>query len=1288
MSTPAPTPQDHEARIAELRARRRARLRWLAVRAVLLAGVLTFGAALLLYWLLGTIGGRDVLLAQIVARLPPGTTLTWERAEGPAAGPLVLHGVRFSTPRQLDAGCVPTETAQCARGRIAFTARRVALDPALRPLLGRRLQLDALDIAGATLALPRDDTPFRFPRWPDALPDIAPPLALRAAAIRIDGLRVLRDGEALLDVRSARGGLDAARGALHVEHLRIDSDRGAFAVHGDYLPRARFRSDLVATAVLPAPPGRTRPRLGLVARGDLARMQVALAGTVPGPLRVQLQLRGADAPRWSLRARSEALDPALLAGSGEPSTPLAFDVQADGVGGQAALQGRLARGDLALVVRPSRVALHEEVLDVQPLVVDALGGRTTLRGQADLRDPRRGRLRFAVAARGLAWGGGAGTPAVRADADFGLAGRPAAWAATGNARLARERERARLRFDARGDTAQADIRALQVRMPGGTLDARGHARWSPRLQWDLAATLAGFDPGYFLPGWEGALQGRIASRGAVRDAGGVDASLDVPRLTGRLRGRALDGRGTFALHGRDLEGDLALALGGSRVQARGRIADRLAVEARFAPLQLADLLPRAGGTLQGTLRLGGTRSAPDIDADLFVHGLAYADYRVDRLRAQGRLPWRGGGGVLTMEAQGLAAGLAFEQVRVTARGAVEALQLQADARGAGGTVALAGSAARRGRAWQGTLASLRYAPARGAAWQLQSPAQYAQDGARWTLARSCFAAAGGGRLCVAGDWPRHGVELDGQGLPLALATPYLPERSDGRPWLLRGELAVRAQLRPVGHGWRGSAQVTSAGGGLKNSERARRELVAYDHLVLDANFDPQRLEARLRAGLIGNGHLDARLETGWDAYAPLRGEIALDTDALTWMELFSPDIVEPTGHLGGRITLAGTRAQPQLGGQAQLSGFATELPALAIAVSDGNVRLDALPDGSARIHGSLRLGEGTLALDGSLGWRNTGAQAAPLVLAVRGRNVLAADTRDVRAVIDPDVVVRYRAGEPLAITGTIGVPSARLDLERLDEGVSVSPDVVVLDPADPHRRVATPVTLDLTLALGDDVRLNGFGLEGTLAGDLRVRTRPGREARATGTLDVGGRYTAYGRKLDITRGRLVWSDSPFADPLLDIRAERDVGDVTAGIDVDGRASAPNATVWSDPPADQSEALAYLTLGRPLASASADESRQVDAASAALSAGGSLLASQLGTRLGLDTSGVTESRALGGSVLGVGKYLSPKLYVGYGVSLLGTGQVLTLKYLLRKGFDVEIESSTTENRASVNWRKEK
>jgi translocation and assembly module TamB len=456
--------------------------------------------------------------------------------------------------------------------------------------------------------------------------------------------------------------------------------------------------------------------------------------------------------------------------------------------------------------------------------------------------------------------------------------------------------------------------------------------------------------------------------------------------------------------------------------------------------------------------------------------------------------------------------------------------------------------------------------------------------------------------------------------------------------------------------------------------------------VLDADLTPQKLGATLQASLAGGGRVNARVTTGWDAYAPLAGTLSLETDALTWLELFSPDIVEPTGVLDAQLALSGTRAAPLLGGHAHLARFAAEVPALGITLEEGSLRVDAQADGSARVHGSVRSGDGALAVDGSLDWRN---QRVPLLLRVRGQRFLASDTRELRALVSPDVSVRYAAAQPITVSGTVEVPSARVDLERLDHGVARSPDVVVLDPAEPEANgLATPVVLDLALVLGDDVRLAGFGLDGTLAGRLRVRSAPGREMIAVGALDVGGRYTAYGQKLTITRGRLAWNASPIADPLLDLRAEREIGEVTAGIDVSGHATRPQAEVWSDPPSDQSQALALLALGRPLASASPEESRQVDAASAALSAGGSLLASQLGAKLGLDSAGVSDSRALGGSVLGVGKYLSPRVYVGYGVSLLGTGQVLTLKYLLRKGFDIEIESSTVETRASANWRKEK
>ncbi|MDH7452149.1 translocation/assembly module TamB domain-containing protein [Luteimonas composti] len=1294
------SPEERERRIAELRERRRRRLRVLAVRSALATGALAVLGAVLLYWLLTTFGGRDFLLARIVAALPAGTELTWARAEGPASGPLVLHDVRYVQRGCPDVDGEPVPYGQCEHPTVlTFGAHRVVLDPAITPLIGRRLRLDALDVEGAALDLPEPaDTPFELPTWPEVLPRIDLPLSLQADTIRVDGLHVTRTGQPLIDIASIRGGLDARQGELRIASLVIDSDRGRFAADGVYAPDDNYRTDLTASALLPASFPRPRPRIGLVARGDLDLMDVAVVGHAPDPLRLALALRGRQ---WSLRADSNAFDPALLTG-GEAGEPMAFSLQADGIGGAADARGELRRGTLHAVLQPSKLKLEEQVLDLQPLVLDVFDGRITARGRGDFSEPRAADFRFAVNARGLRLGGDPQAhdpepadpaPAVGIDADLGIAGTSRAWAVIGKADLARDELRAQVELDGRGDLETLRLAALRATTPGGRLDATGEVGWAPALRWDLDATLAGFDPGYFVPAFDGAIDGRIASRGSLPDDGGLELDVQASELGGQLRGRRIAGQATFAMHGpatgqtrTDYEGEAALTIGGSRVDARGTLAERLELDARFSPLDLADLLPEAAGRLSGTLQARGARETPDLEADLEGSGLRWGDYAAASLSVRGRLPWSQGGGDLVLEGSGFQAGVALDQARVHARGAVENLALDAQARsGELGTLALQGSARRDGPGWGGALDGLQLQLVRGPAWRLQAPARWSQRGAAFTLSRSCLGAEGGGALCAEADWPRRGVSVAGLGLPLTLVTPWLPEREGGRPWVLRGDVDFEGRLRPAGRAWAGELDLRSADGGLRNSARSRNDLLGYRDLRLQADFNAARIEASLSTVFNEDGHVRARVSTGWDASSPLAGELSAETDELTWLELFSPDIVEPAGRLTADLQLGGRRATPTLGGQARLSGFSTELPALGILLESGDVSLDAQDDGSARIGGSVLSGGGRLAIDGSLNWRDA---RAPLLLRLTGDDVVASNTRDLRIVADPDIELRYAAGQPLTVTGTVAVPSALIDLERLDQGVSTSPDVVVLDPVDPDDGPGSPLQLDLTLAMGEDVRLRGFGLDGTLGGSMRVRAYPGREMTGSGTLEVGGRYTAYGQKLQVTRGRLTF-DGPVSDPRLDIRAERriEAEDVTAGISVTGRASAPQADVWTDPASDNSQALSYLALGRPLSNLSSAEGRQLDAASAALTAGGSMLAGQLGAKLGLDDAGVSESRALGGSVLGIGKQLSPRLYVGFGVSLLGTGQVLTLKYLLRRGFDIEIESSTLESRGSVNYRHE-
>jgi len=110
-------------------------------------------------------------------------------------------------------------------------------------------------------------------------------------------------------------------------------------------------------------------------------------------------------------------------------------------------------------------------------------------------------------------------------------------------------------------------------------------------------------------------------------------------------------------------------------------------------------------------------------------------------------------------------------------------------------------------------------------------------------------------------------------------------------------------------------------------------------------------------------------------------------------------------------------------------------------------------------------------------------------------------------------------------------------------------------------------------------------------------------------------------------------------------------------------------------------LSYLVLGRPLRSATSAEGAQLGQAAAAI--GGNLLAGRVGERMGFDTFGVADSQALGGAAFTVGKFLSPALYLSYGVSLFGSGQVITLRYLLTEHLDVEVETGS-ESRAGLNY----
>ena len=149
--------------------------------------------------------------------------------------------------------------------------------------------------------------------------------------------------------------------------------------------------------------------------------------------------------------------------------------------------------------------------------------------------------------------------------------------------------------------------------------------------------------------------------------------------------------------------------------------------------------------------------------------------------------------------------------------------------------------------------------------------------------------------------------------------------------------------------------------------------------------------------------------------------------------------------------------------------------------------------------------------------------------------------------------------------------------------------------------------------------------------------------------------------------------------------------MTAGLRIRGNAQSPELTVFSDPPMSQANALSYLVAGKPIDEIGAGDSEAGAMQTAARSigaAGGGLLAKSLGKRLGVDELAVKDEEMIGGAALTVGQYLSPRLYLSYGVGLFEPGDVITLRYKLSDELAVKTQRGPEDTRAGIEYRIEK
>ncbi|NKJ21050.1 translocation/assembly module TamB domain-containing protein [Dyella sp. SG609] len=1247
--------------------------KWLK-RIGIFLGIVVLLLAVALWWLLGSASGLRFALAR--AQAFTDGALTVQQADGHLAGPLQLKGLRYADGQGME-----------------VKVASATLDLRLWPLLRKRAHVLNLDADGIEVALPK---PKEEEKPGESSFSLKPPLDIVLDRVHVGAVRIVQADEPLF----ASNRLDLAgqwtSAGIELHQLNLLAPDGHADLNGKLVIAAGEQGDGAAGFAWKV--AGVEYAGSIEAHGDGKRIKTELKLTQPTALQLTVDAAQRGDYDWNARLDAPRFDPKPLLGDSS-LTALGLALQGSGDRHGGTLQGKVDLNDYQLLLQPLSARFSDDfkTLQLQKLTLGSpqIKGQLEANGTVQLgAQPVSGDLTIAwkdlllpasLAGQDLA---SQGSLKARGSAD--------AFHAEGDVDVGPPGRLAKLALNLDGTPKLVTLHTLELKQPQGGMQAKGTLTLQPALAWQLEATANKLDPGQLLAGWNGALDFDIATDGTLPQ-NQPDATLDIRKLAGTLRDRPVRAQGKLHLTPQQVvDGKLDLASGGSTVKLDAKPGASNDAQLDLAIASLGDWLPDAQGRVQGDLRLRGKAPKLSLDARLQGNGIAYAGQTVDSLHLNANLPdLSNPGGQLDLETGAARlGGLDFKRIDLHGEGssARHSLTLQASGQQLSTRVALSGGM--KGSAWNGTLSTLDLEPQGIPRWHLQQPSQLGYDNGAMSLSELCLT-AGEPQLCVAARQDKAG-NLDAnyrlRDLPLALlmtfAGPGMPMRADGT---LGGSGSIR---RNAAGALSGSASITSPRGAVTYVDRADQPLLSYNELALQAQLSPSSQNATLHAGLNDGGRIDGQVSIN-GAQQALGGQLELHLNNLKFIELFSNEVAEVKGAANGSFRFAGTVAQPLVSGQAAVTGFAAEVPSAGLKLSQGQLTVSTTDARQFLIGGSVQSGKGSLRIDGHAGV----GEGATTAINVKGSQFTAADIPSAKVIISPDLQITQDA-KGINVGGDVTLDTADIDVSRLPGAgaTQASPDVVVVDQEQQAEKAkALPITALVKVDLGRKTHLVGFGLDGRLSGTLTVSERPGRATTGQGQITVDGIYKAYGQSLQIEQGRLLFASTPVDNPGLDIRAARKLNPNATidegqkvGLMVSGTAQRPMLTVFSNPVMEQSDALSYLITGKPLSQVKGGEGDMVGAAAQALgSAAGDLLAKSVGSKLGIDDVGVSSNEALGGtSAFTVGKFLSPRLYLSYGVGLFEPGQVVTLRYRLSHRWNFEAQSATDFNRASLNYRLEK
>ena len=835
----------------------------------------------------------------------------------------------------------------------------------------------------------------------------------------------------------------------------------------------------------------------------------------------------------------------------------------------------------------------------------------------------------------------------------------------------------------------------------GTLKGSADARWTPTVNWQATLTGTSLNPGVQWKEIPGKLNLQLKSDGELNN-GKLRVHVLLEELAGTLSGQPVRGAADISLLDQDLSiKTLNLKAGPAQLEAAGALAQRWDLRWKLEAPELKSLVPGLSGSVASTGTLSGSQDRPRIATRFTVQNLRQGDTQIQRLQGDADINISGNDrSQLKLLGENMVlGGQRWKSVTLDGGGTPNAHTLKAELSGDPGrfALALAGKLQLPTLAWQGQITQLSAKGTVAGDWNLEKAVAVQASADKASLDNTCLLSAPT-RLCLQGQW-NGAHSFNGraqiQNLQPERFKQFLPPEIK-----LATRIDAQAEANGKANGAiQGKLTLDLAPGTLQMVANGRTLRFTINGSHLRAQADERTATGQIMLDLAQTGQLqvDAQVRDPFGT-AKVNGKINAAITDLSPIALFVPQAEEVSGQLRADVDVSGAIPKLVLRGMIQLENANVAIPEAGIKLENIQFSATSTGQGPLQLSGSMRSKPGQLQLSGTVDPLKPQVQ-----MSIKGQNFQAFNTTNIQVQLSPDLNLDI-SQELVRIDGQIVIPHAYLSPPGDGKGpsaISSSEDVVIVN--DPNGKANSQsqgpaISAQVRVILGDDVRVVTPAFQGQIKGNLLVVQTPELAPRASGSAEiVAGQYKIYGTEVNIQRGRVLFSNSPLDNPGLDLQVAREFNSdpsdsndqITVGAQIQGTLKKPRLTLSSTPSMPQGDILSYLVLGR-APQGSGGESAMLFKAASALGFSGDSLTKGIGSVVGLDTlqlntnsSGNTGSDGEKSSTsLTLGKYLTPRLYVGYGVGLIDSVNTVYIKYRLTKRLMFESDNSTLGSGADL------